>query len=84
MTYGDKYALMKAYKISTGDDPDQNASVEEDYRPAGNRKPPAESGAFVPTCAKCGAEISIAEHDYSVKGWKRPLCRKCQREEPRK
>ena len=22
MTYGDKYALMKAYKISTGDDPD--------------------------------------------------------------
>ena len=26
MTYGDKYALMKAYKISTGDDPDKNAS----------------------------------------------------------
>lgn len=31
MTYGDKYALMKAYKISTGDDPDQTASVEEGY-----------------------------------------------------
>ena len=28
MTYGDKYALMKAYKISTGDDPDQNASEQ--------------------------------------------------------
>ena len=26
MTYGDKYALLKAYKIMTGDDPDQNAS----------------------------------------------------------
>lgn len=26
MTYGDKYALLKAYKIQTGDDPDQNAS----------------------------------------------------------
>lgn len=26
MTYADKYALMKAYKIETGDDPDQNAS----------------------------------------------------------
>lgn len=26
MTYADKYALMKAYKIVTGDDPDQNAS----------------------------------------------------------
>ena len=26
MTYADKYALMKAYKIITGDDPDQDAS----------------------------------------------------------
>lgn len=35
MTYADKYALMKAYKISTGDDPDQEASREERY----TRKP---------------------------------------------
>lgn len=28
MTYADKYALMKAYKIITGDDPDQNMSEE--------------------------------------------------------
>ena len=28
MTYADKYGLMKAYKIITGDDPDQNASEE--------------------------------------------------------
>lgn len=28
MTYADKYALMKAYKIITGDDPDQNLSEE--------------------------------------------------------
>ena len=28
MTYSDKYALLKAYKIETGDDPDQNASQE--------------------------------------------------------
>lgn len=34
MTYGDKYALMKAYKISTGDDPDQEASREESYSTA--------------------------------------------------
>lgn len=31
MTYGDKYALMKAYKISTGDDPDQEASKDTHY-----------------------------------------------------
>lgn len=28
MTYGDKYALMKAYKIITGEDPDQEPSTE--------------------------------------------------------
>lgn len=33
MTYGDKYALMKAYKISTGEDPDQEASPEEEPKP---------------------------------------------------
>ena len=32
MTYADKYALMKAYKISTGDDPDQYASEEKEYK----------------------------------------------------
>jgi hypothetical protein len=31
MTYGDKYALMKAYKISTGEDPDQSASEDAQY-----------------------------------------------------
>lgn len=34
MTYGDKYALMKAYKISTGDDPDQNPSEPAAYTKA--------------------------------------------------
>ena len=28
MTYADKYALMKAYKIATGDDPDAEGSTE--------------------------------------------------------
>ena len=32
MTYADKYALMKAYKISTGEDPDQTGSVDTHYR----------------------------------------------------
>lgn len=31
VTYADKYALMKAYKISTGDDPDKEASPEKGY-----------------------------------------------------
>lgn len=31
MTYADKYALMKAYKIATGDDPDAEGSPEKGY-----------------------------------------------------
>ena len=39
MTYADKYALMKAYKIITGDDPDQHASEElraKEAKPVGS------------------------------------------------
>lgn len=34
MTYADKYALMKAYKLSTGDDPDKDPSPENGYERA--------------------------------------------------
>ena len=32
MTYSDKYALLKAYKMISGDDPDQNPSGENDWQ----------------------------------------------------
>jgi len=32
MTYADKYALLKAYKIETGDDPDKEASGEYEVK----------------------------------------------------
>ncbi len=48
MTYADKYALMKMYKISTGDDPDQEGSIETDYRKG------KKSGK---TCDRCGGYI---------------------------
>ena len=81
MTYGDKYALMKAYKISTGDDPDQSASVDTQY----TRAKPAER------CSACGSEItSIRKKDgdiwqasniiaYSVARFDKVLCPDCQR-----
>lgn len=43
MTYGDKYALMKAYKISTGDDPDQTASEENNYKRTSKAPSPTKS-----------------------------------------
>lgn len=42
MTYGDKYALMKAYKISTGDDPDQTASEDVNYTKKSKQHTPRE------------------------------------------
>lgn len=54
MTYADKYALLKAYKIITGDDPDQNPS--EDGKITREKHPTApESPAY--HCARCGAYI---------------------------
>lgn len=47
MTYGDKYALLKAYKIITGDDPDQTASEDGKVTRRG-------SGIH---CESCGTEI---------------------------
>lgn len=88
MTYGDKYALMKAYKISTGDDPDQTASTEESYtrkfpkdaRPATNAELPFYSSSeYVPACAECGVEISDRVHDFSIKKYGQPLCMDCQK-----
>lgn len=46
-----------------------------------DRKPKIDNktGDFTPVCAECGKEITVAEHDFSVKRYKRPLCRVCQR-----
>lgn len=81
MTYADKYALMKAYKISTGEDPDQDGSKDEHYTRGGKQTPAYDysSGRITPTCADCGAEIPVNVHDFAVKKYKRPLCRACQR-----
>jgi len=55
MTYADKYALMKAYKISTGDDPDQEASVETNYTARNEKKKPLGN-----ICEMCGHVITDA------------------------
>jgi len=66
MTYADKYAMMKAYKISTGDDPDQNASEENRYTRSGNgNRGNQYQGQYqnqprpgpVYACQKCGSQL---------------------------
>lgn len=51
MTYGDKYALLKAYKIITGDDPDQTISEDGKFSTKGTRP----LSSYV--CVECGASI---------------------------
>lgn len=55
MTYGDKYALLKAYKIITGDDPDQTASEDTKIQRVNPSDfAPKRSGI---RCEGCGCEI---------------------------
>lgn len=68
MTYGDKYALMKAYKIVTGEDPDKDDPVEEHYTTVDTR-----------TCSSCGKTITDSVVKYSVKYFGKPLCMECQK-----
>ena len=82
MTYADKYALMKAYKISTGDDPDQTASEDVNYT---RKATPA------PKCADCGGMIypvkkrdgtmwSVSDmSEYSRRRFDRCLCADCMK-----
>lgn len=77
MTYADKYALMKAYKISTGDDPDATASAETNY---------------IVVCDECHKTIKATKKkdgdmwsaqdiaNYSKKRFNRALCPACQAE----
>ena len=57
MTYGDKYALLKAYKIQTGDDPDAEASgdLQSKTRNTINPNAPAdarERAVFTEACER--------------------------------
>lgn len=48
MTYADKYALLKGYKIVTGDDPDQNASEDITPPKQPQKQPPRQVGKATP------------------------------------
>lgn len=86
MTYGDKYALMKAYKISTGDDPDQTASEDTDYRKAATRAEKPREPIFCEVCGKQitdqkkrNGEVWAAEEiaKYTMRGWGKVMCADC-------
>ena len=71
MTYGDKYALMKAYKISTGEDPDQNPSEEGRYTRNGAASTPSLAGdAIKKTIVNTAKAMDLEWMDVLKKtGW---------------
>lgn len=91
MTYGDKYALLKAYKISTGDDPDQTASEDVDYKPVRPTRESFKRAKAEAVCDDCGNAIErVTKRDgsvwepedivaYSKRRFDRTLCPDCQR-----
>lgn len=90
MTYGDKYALLKAYKIITGDDPDQTSSEE----------PKAAMQHVVPDevyfCDACNKPIDAVKKrdgsiwnpaevvEYSRRRFEKTLCADCIKQEDKK
>lgn len=65
MTYSDKYALMKAYKIITGDDPDQNYSEDakiEEYNPNKQVTDIQAKSMYKALCNKLGSSNAAMEY----------------------
>lgn len=83
MTYSDKYALMKMYKISTGDDPDQDPSDNNGYAKYAGRSPqkpakhqtaqesapPPPASPVVPTVAMEPKELDYVIPAGELKGY---------------
>ena len=72
MTYADKYALMKSYKIITGEDPDQNPS-EDGYKKkqtktTNNKVTEVEAKSIYALMIRKGFDvIPVLEKNYGIK-----------------
>jgi hypothetical protein len=68
MTYADKYGLLKAYKIITGDDPDQKASetLKAFERKAEEKITEIQGVALIQTLKAAGVQIPTLLKQYGV------------------
>lgn len=58
MTYGDKYALLKAYKIITGEDPDQYMSEEGTFTKKADLATPAQKKQIISVAEQMGVDYN--------------------------
>lgn len=75
MTYADKYALLKAYKIQTGEDPDADGSGELIEKTGTELCSEAEKATFVALCGKAGVDPKEVLREV---GWRSGLMTKAQ------
>lgn len=61
----------------------QQQSVSQPPKPSPTKNTSHSQDYDKTRCAACGVEIPSAVSDYSIRYYKRPLCRDCQRKEPR-
>lgn len=85
-SYARKYALNGLFDIDDNKDSDATNTHGKDAQSAPKTatnfaQTDGSTSLYIPKCAACGAKITDAEHDYSVKKYKRPLCRTCQKKE---
>jgi len=67
MTYSDKYALMKAYKIITGDDPDQHASEETaSVKKKEVQNKPSQKARLIALCKEKQLDINKIAKDFNL------------------
>lgn len=85
-----KYAYLLSMAISTGDDPEADATTDENSytepqhalkKTVSFRKNVTEQQEPAAICAGCGKEISEKVYSYSVARYHRPLCMTCQKSE---
>ena len=66
MTYSDKYSLLKAYKIATGDDSDKEASHEKGYSKEENKEFAKIFSEFQKLTIEQGTDIDKLKEYYKV------------------
>lgn len=66
MTYADKYALLKCYKIITGDDPDQNASEKTNFKKTTTKKVSTNREELIKYCKENNLDVVEIGKKYNL------------------
>ena len=74
-----KYAYMLSLAISTGDDPEADAGVDERNTAAIATRSASVSSENQAVCSDCGVAVTAGVLKVSLGKYKRPLCMKCQK-----